>query len=553
MNFEKLPNEIVLYIFSHFSGADLLRTFYGLNQRLNYVLHQQFQECSFQFNALSKRDFNRICSEYLPQMSDCIPQLSLSNHEETPTEIEEFLAFNPSFRSLTQLYSLSLTELRSYSTLMQILDRCHELPNLTHLNLINGFFFEDHIDFQLMIDQIWSLPHLLHCTLGIGIKGQSFRPPTLISSTLQSISIEKFPIKLNQLNQLIEHTPQLTSLSISILTFLDNDYIATPLPSLTELSIHSIVTCNASTMDVLFRNTPNLIRLNINLLEFIDGQQWEEMIVNHLPYLIHLKIQMKSTVPNPLDIQQRLETLITSFQTPFWIEQHQWFVQGLVDKRMIYLYTIPQVFDGDLPVIFRSTSHEHDEVEFYSRMKKLTSNFFTQQTQLSISMGKIEDLSINLPLSVQFGRIVSNFHRLKSLKIDHHFNSFQHSVQAILDQAIHLSKFTICQHQSSGLQTAIFKYRNPSIRQLDLSNLNYIFNEDSCIELAQSPLGRQCEVLLICVNDCQNILSLVKQMPKLRSLNVRLKNESALHWLTERLPSQVTRSPKLSCNFLLWI
>lgn len=555
MNFEKLPNEILLYVFRYFTGADLLRTFYGLNHRLNCVLHEQFEQCSFQFNTLSKRDFNRICLEHFPQMSHCIPHLYLSNHEETPTEIEEFLRFNPSFSPFTQLQSLSLTELRSYPTLMQILGRCHELIHLTHLNLINGFFFEDHIDIQSMIDQIWSLPQLLHCTLGIGIKGQSFRTPTRTSPTLQSVSIEKFQIKLNQLNQLIEHTPQLNSLSISVLTFLDNDYIPSLLPTLTELNIHSIVSCNASNMAILFQNTPNLIRLNINLLELIDGNQWEQIIINHLPNLIHLKIQMKWSVPNPLDIQERLDIFITSFQTPFWIEQHQWFVHGLAHKRTIYLYTIPQSYDGDLPVIFRSTSHEHDELEFYSQMKKLTSNFFNQPTHSYISMGKIEHLSINLPLSVQFGSIVSNFHRLKSLKIDFHNNSFQHSVQAILDQAIHLSKFTICQHQSTRLQIAIFKYRNPSIRQLDLSNLNYIFNEDNCLELAQSPLGRQCEVLSICVYDCQNILSLVEHMPKLRALNVRCKDESSLPWLKERVPSQsiVTQSPKLSCNILLWI
>ena len=555
MSFEKLPNEIVLNVFSYFTGADLLRIFYGLNDRLNRVLHEQFEQCSFQFNTLSKRDFNRICLEYFPQMSDCIPHLYLSNHEETPTEIEEFLRFNPSFSPLTQLQFLSLIELRSYSTLMLILGRCHELINLTHLNLINGFFSEDHIDFQTMINQIWSLPQLLHCTLGIGIKGQSFRTPTRTSPTLQSVSIEKFQIKLNQLTQLLEHTPQLHTLSISVLTFLDNDYIPSLLPTLTDLSIHSIVTCNASNMAILFQNTPNVIRLNINLLELVDGNQWEEIIVNHLPNLIHLKIQMKWTVPTPLDIQERLELLTTSFQTPFWIEQHQWFVHCLAQNRTIYLYTIPKSYDGDLPVIFRSTSHEHDEFEFYSKIKKLTSNFFNQTTHPYVSMGRIEHLSISLPFPARFGSIVTNFHRLKSLKIEFHNNAFQHHVQAILDQAIHLSKFTICQHQSTRLQTAIFKYRNPSIRQLDLSNLNYIFNEENCVELAQSPLGRQCEVLSICVYDYQNILSLVEHMPKLRALNVRCKDESSLSWLKDHLPSPciVTRSPKLTCNILLWI
>ena len=62
-------------------------------------------------------------------------------------------------------------------------------------------------------------------------------------------------------------------------------------------------------------------------------------------------------------------------------------------------------------------------------------------------------------------------------------------MQEIFNQANHLYKLTIDQHQSTHFPTAIFKYRNASIRQLDLSNIPHPFNEDHCGEFAQSPLG----------------------------------------------------------------
>lgn len=178
------------------------------------------------------------------------------------------------------------------------------------------FFLDDQVDFQLIVDHIRSLPTLLHCTLGIGIKGHSFRLPTRISSSLQSVSIEKVPIELNQITRLVEQTPGLTRLSISVLSFVDNDYTPSALPTLTELSISSLVTCNASSMAVLLQNTLNLRQLNIDLLtELVDGNQWKEIIRAHLSNLEVFQLRMKVILPATANIQGRVDALMVSFQT----------------------------------------------------------------------------------------------------------------------------------------------------------------------------------------------------------------------------------------------
>ena len=84
-----------LDIFEYFNGIDLLRTFYGLNLRFNYILHARFPDCSFKFNSVSKHDFDRICQRYLPTMAHYINILNLFDTEETPTQIKLFTSYMP--------------------------------------------------------------------------------------------------------------------------------------------------------------------------------------------------------------------------------------------------------------------------------------------------------------------------------------------------------------------------------------------------------------------------------------------------------------------------
>ncbi|CAF1215750.1 unnamed protein product [Rotaria sordida] len=575
MSLELLPNEILLDIFNYFNGVELLRIFYGLNTRLNFLLHDRFLNCSFKFNSVSKHDFDIICQQYLPTMADYIITLDLTDNDDTPTEIELFLSYSPSFKQFIHLRSLSLFNLRSYPTLMKILEECHHLCNLTHLGLFHCYQ-DGQIDFQLIVNHIWSLPKLTHCTIGIGVTGLCFfRTPTNTSLSLEYVSIERIQVKLDQINRLFEYTPALKCLSISVVSFVDSDYIPSPLPTLIDLSISSCFTCNASNMVILLQNTPNLHRLNIDLSsEIVDGNRWEEIIRNYLPNLQIFQLKMKITLSPRQNIQERVDNLINSFQTSFWIDEHQWYVRCLTWNRTIYLYTLSNCYEENLPVSYKSTCLDDDQQDFYNSITKIiSSTFFDQPIPSYIRLSKITDLCINLPINDQFWSIVSNFNRLKSLKILFHTNAFQSQVQALLNRTPHLVRLSINQHESIPLQTSLFKYRNLSIHELDLRNINHYFNEEDCITLSRSPLGVQCEKLSILIYNRESIISLIENMLKLRALNVRCKNEKYIEqsklnedndveyfdeniqWLKDHLSSTCTvvRDPKLTCNILIWI
>ncbi|CAF3720589.1 unnamed protein product [Rotaria sordida] len=89
------------------------------------------------------------------------------------------------------------------------------------------------------------------------------------------------------------------------------------------------------------------------------------------------------------------------------------------------------------------------------------------------------------------------------------------------NRAHHLRTLKFEQDVSLPLHLSLFNYTNTSVRELILVGCDYCFNEEECILFSRSPLGVQCEVLLIEVNNRETIIHLVKHMIKLRALHVR--------------------------------
>ncbi|CAF4002894.1 unnamed protein product [Rotaria sp. Silwood1] len=93
------------------------------------------------------------------------------------------------------------------------------------------------------------------------------------------------------------------------------------------------------------------------------------------------------------------------------------------------------------------------------------------------------------------------------------------------------------------------KITSTSIRRLHLSTWisekDFYLNGTACSALANLPLGRQCEVLFIRIEDRSDVFDLIKTMSKLRILICHCRNhdrylsENKKHveWLKAHLPS----------------
>ncbi|CAF0898371.1 unnamed protein product [Rotaria sordida] len=234
MNLECLPNETLLDLFEYFNGDDLLRAFYGLNLRFNLILYKQFRTYRFHFNSISKRILDMICQQHLPFIADRVIDLSLSDGDETPEQINLFLSYISSFNQFTHLQSLTLFHLNSHKTLLILLDECRHLNNLMYLNITSWYLSKDQVNCQVIVDNIWSLPKLIKCDLNIDINKHNFLClPTIISLSLESVTTHRSDLKMNQINQLLEYTPRLKHLLTS-LAITNDDYIPSPLSMLID-------------------------------------------------------------------------------------------------------------------------------------------------------------------------------------------------------------------------------------------------------------------------------------------------------------------------------
>jgi hypothetical protein len=300
---------------------------------------------------------------------------------------------------------------------------------------------------------------------------------------------------------------------------------------------------------------------------------------------------MRFSPLNDKDKQVQLKQIIDSFQTKFWINEHQWFVRChwyTSDQPFrfdfIDLFTLPYAFKEFLSytgcTLIKSTCPYDDEYWSYNHVKHLCygSSHFTSSLMSRIRFSNIEYLSLSLPFNNQFLSVVSKFDRLISLSISIYSNkktdNIQSQLQILFDRASHLYSLSFGMWSSSCLQVPLMENTSQSIRKLNLQdyacekNWRY-FDDKQCIQLSRSPLGIQCEILLIKVKNRKNIIDLVNSMPNLQALNVRCEDDDwtnqnntisstqdeLVDWLRDHLPSScmITRHTYHVHDIRLWI
>jgi hypothetical protein len=191
-----------------------------------------------------------------------------------------------------------------------------------------------------------------------------------------------------------------------------------------------------------------------------------------------------------------------------------------------------------------------------------------------VRFSNIRFLSLLLPFDDQFLSVVSKLDQLVSLdvSVDSHSEDIQSQLQFLLDRAPRLQSLSfgswLLSSQVSPIEnTRVLVYRLNLQNYANGSHLRY-FNNQQCSILSRSPLGVQCETLLINVEKRTNIVDLVNTMMNLRALIVQCeddrwnyknsslsKQDELIQWLRHRLPftCTITRDSYITNNIRLWI
>ncbi|CAF1065796.1 unnamed protein product [Rotaria sordida] len=567
MNFELLPNEIILDSFEYLSLIHLYQSFFALNSRFNRLLCQQFQTFHHDLRLASKTNFHRVCQNYVLPVIDRIISLNLSNDDNTPQQIEHFLSHNYQLRKFICLKSISLSCLRSQRTLDQIMVQCSYLPCLTHLTLTDSHVSMTENDAQRLFDQIWSLSQLTYCYLDNCFVNENYFPnPTVISTSLRHLNIRNMTCSLSTLTRLCQCTLDLQYLSIMF--YDDSDQLNSLLPILSITRLNICFESSITILQHLLQNMPNLYHLTIETYDFLlNGNQWKEMINK---YLLKLKILQFKARPVAIGEYGEIQfnEILDSFRTKFWIDEHQWFVQCHLlrqdkpDTRYyIYVFTLPYAFkdfsDVTNCILSKSTRPYDKEYLTCDRVINLyyKSSHFTVSILSHVRFCNIQSLSLSLPFHDLFLSIVCRLDRLISLTIsigkNGNLNNIQSQLRLLLDRTVRLHSLRCFYWPLSNRQLLLMEITSTSVRRLDLQGYICDFDEEQCIQLSHSPLGIQCETLLIRVKNRRNILNLVNNMSNLQALNVQCLDDNwtdendltssiddeLVEWLRQQLPS----------------
>jgi hypothetical protein len=565
MNFESLANELLLDLFEYLSSVDLLRSFYKLNHRLNNLLFLHFQNFGLDFRSISQNDFNLICTQYLPNIVNHIKSLRLTNDDDTPQQIELFYSHGLTIRQFNSLQSLSICDLCSNELMNKILLELNHLPNLTHLTLAGCYLQYDEFNEQHIIDSIWSLPKLIYCYLNISYGEMTVPIPTVMSLSLKYLSIWGKEYHRNKVNALLKQAPCLEHLSVLLYVDNQND-------NNTEYSISSITKLALSLSQTyedniikFFQTTPYLCQLIIDIdceNPILNGYQWENIIRNYLPnlQLFRLKMLLNFIVDKQ---EQRVNDLLNSFQTPFWIDEHHWYVRCHWNSNSIYLYTLPYAFksfDYDSRMQFKSTCPDDKRYLNYNNVDRLGyKSSSMEQTVLSpIRFMNVNQLFMERPIDDNFWSMMPKLDQVTSLDVLVDYCNDEFQLQELVNKMPRLRSLNF-----SFLFMSLLEVRNASIRRLDLRGYDRYFDDTKCLALSRPALGIQCEILFIRIENRRLLIDLINNMINLRTLNVQCKDDKMnetnedelILWIKDHLPSTciISRDTVFHLDIRIWI
>jgi hypothetical protein len=330
MKLESLTNEVILDLFDHLSIGQMIRSFRALNSRFNqltFIYPQTTRRLDLRFMSLS--DSNIFFQSELSRIVNQINSITVSNDDETPLQIEFFRSDNFRFRQFINLQSLSLYHIHSQKVMMEIALEWDYLPHLTEINLTDCCFSPyDHV-----FNKIWNMPKLIQCKLSTrSCKNGQWLLPSEISSSLKYVSIQNFSNDYCLLINLPEFTPHLRCLYVH--SNFKGIYTAMQLfSSLVKFEFNEIcsstpvISKGTDQLEILLQKMPNLYHLSIESLSmFMDGHQWENVITNYLPKLKIFRCKMGIHLNTVYDIEKRMNDLICSFQSRFWLKNNKWFL-----------------------------------------------------------------------------------------------------------------------------------------------------------------------------------------------------------------------------------
>ena len=332
LSIEALPVEVFHQIFNHLDAETIFLSVRPVSKLFRSIVNS-YDRYVLDFNLMSKANFNVLCRSIYPQS---VISLIFSNKKIQTNQIDLFISFNH-IEKFTHLRSLTVLEIDEYQ-LNFILERIN-------LNLLASFAFSirkyDDGCREKTIDLLTALvtrSNLVKLKARL-VKNRLLNLSCQLNSTIQHLTIIR-DIDTETLLKILTYSPHLHTLIIKRLPNLSyTDMISKCFPQIISLTIKEL-SGSQDMFELFLSKTPSLMHMSLNGQGVeLDGQRWEKFITNYLPQLKKFAFDLYEHTRyglayTPIDI----ERIISSFQTPFWIEQKKWFV--ICEYTITHPYTI---------------------------------------------------------------------------------------------------------------------------------------------------------------------------------------------------------------------
>lgn len=426
---EDLPNEILCYIFSFLSSIDLIQTNFSiLNKRFNSII-KDIRIDLYRLDCLSRNSFESITQQIYPWK---IRSLILSNSI-FPDQVKRFFS-NINIRKLHELQSLTLIQPNENESMKYLL-KLLSLPKLVQLNIEINYRNFDKIILSI---QKSNLSQLKLVNTNSSIQMQDLLDLLENCSFLQSITIEiegilSPGIKINSFQ-----ANQLKSFHLISNGFLLDKYFLNNLPNLEYLSF--------------------IIRKSF-LHPILMGEYLEELL-SPLKKLRKFKFLLMQQVYNDI-----IKEIQASFQTKFWIIDHQWFVNIHQNGEKFIIYTIPYPYS-----IF--------EIDLGSNFQTLT----TAPIETSTAFKKVQNLHVDINHIVPNNFQWPKYFHIKSFQIlndTDFYLSFLHFAQFLQQSCVltHLTQLILSEKCSIDHHLYLYLFeQSPSLCILNLWNYDQLLS-----------------------------------------------------------------------------
>ncbi|CAF4365997.1 unnamed protein product [Rotaria sp. Silwood2] len=335
---EQLSNEMFYEIFDYLLCQDIYKAFSNLNNRFENLLFNSSYLLTIRFSSESESIFD----DRYKHLIDSNKYQIISLHSDNQSLINKFNILYTIDLSFNHLQSIILHEIATFQ-LMKLLFRLKSLPRLFSLTV-----FLDHCDDDLgdIYRVVFHLSYLKYFKLNIS-DYQALNLNIPIATNAQFSSIEYLVIyhrlTLNELTNLLSHTPQLTHLCCFNVTESEDDIKSEALMKLNNLR-HLTISINHLRFDkfekflVKLSSQLRILSVTINGSDknYLNGARFEYIISQHIPYLNKLIFCYTDTIDNDFEIKP-CHALVNDFTSLFYLKR-QWIFRIFINNdKIIYL------------------------------------------------------------------------------------------------------------------------------------------------------------------------------------------------------------------------